>query len=392
MVLLLLCAMSAAVLCQPLYVQAPRPLRGGWRQRRHQEQHQHQLHQQQQHVVPPSRLAMGHLLEWADGNQSGVQVQQHMADAVFDGVTDALVDRLSKMGGGSRQHCHEHLMSLLGELPLMNVVTPLASRAWTHIILPSSWLKVLLQFSAREFRLRCGAEVSKVEEFWEHFYKRPERVEYAQQHHFLRDKTPRDLATTIPLAMHEDCGPCSKKLSARCLSFSSILGEGSEKLTHFLCASSIKESKDADDFLAWEAMIADFEALASGSFVLRDTQGVDWKALLLFGQADEECRCNDWGLPHFSAEEHCPECNANRSDLPYTDLQEGAGWRRTEIQPFTAFRPRIRVPEHPLVTNKFMWRWFLFSRLDAHDGLQGRKLYCIWRYHRAIDSTPCAGQ
>ena len=117
-----------------------------------------------------------------------------------------------------------------------------------------------------------------------------------------------------------------------------------KKLTHFLCASSIKEPKDADDFLAWEAMIADFEALASGSFVLRDTQGVDWKALLLFGQADEECRCNDWRLPHFSADGNCTECKANMSELLYTDVQEGAGWRRTELMLFTAFLARVRVP------------------------------------------------
>ena len=45
--------------------------------------------------------------------------------------------------------------------------------------------------------------------------------------------------------------------------------------------------------------------------------------MLLFAKADEDCRSNDWGLPHYSAkDEVCSECLANRSTRPYTDLQE----------------------------------------------------------------------
>lgn len=114
-------------------------------------------------------------------------------------------------------------------------------------------------------------------------------------------------------------------------------------------------------------MLADFEALASGSFGLRDTQGIDWRPLLLFGLADEECRCNDWGLPHWTSAENCTECKANRSDLPYTDLQEGAGWRGTVIMRCTTFLARVRVPAHPLVKSKFMWRWFFPDLMHMMD-------------------------
>jgi hypothetical protein len=387
MLVLVCITMAALFLFEPLYVPASRPRRGGWRQRRQQDRDE-----QPQEVASPSRLAMGHLLEWADGNQSAIQVQQHMANAAFDGVQDALVARLSNLGGSSRQHCHEHLMSLLGELPVLDVITPLTSSLWTHVILPSSWLRLLLRFSPRDFRIRFGADKPKVEAFWTDFFKRPDRVEWAQQHHFLRGKREQDLYTTIPLAIHEDCGPCTKKLSARCLSVFSVLGEGSEKLSHFLCASAIKVAKDEDDFKAWEAMLADFEALASGMIDLVDAQGVNWDFVLLFGLADEEGRCNDWGLPHYSsADENCAECLCNRGNRPYTDLQEGAAWRPTESMPYESYRARPRVPEHPLVASKFMSRWFLYPDLMRMMDCKGVSAICFGGITVRLTREPALG-
>ena len=138
----------------------------------------------------------------------------------------------------------------------------------------------------------------KVKAFWDVLIQSPVRRAWAQQHASLRGKTSEDLYTTVPLAVHEDAGPCTKKLSARCLSFSGVLGEGSEKLTNFLCASAIKSTKGNEDHKAWEAMLADFEHLANGSIDVIDAEGTSWDFVLVFSKADEACRCNDWGLTH----------------------------------------------------------------------------------------------
>jgi hypothetical protein len=311
---------------------------------------------------------MGHLLEWSDGNQSATQVQKHMSNAVHDGLDDALVARLSRPGGSSPQHCHATLMSLLDELPLMNVIAPLPHSSWTHIILPSSWISLMLRLGPRDFRLRLGADKTKVKTFWEEFYRSPGRLAWARQHPSLRGKGADELCTTVPLAVHEDCGPCTKKLSARCLSFSSVLGEGSEKLTNFLCASALKQPKGDDDHKAWEAMLADFEGLAAGKIdgkdIGLDEDATSWRFVLLFAKADEECRCNDWGLPHFSArDECCPECLANRSNRPFTDLQRDAAWRLTEDMPLESYIARPRLPLHPLLKSQAMTRWLCYPDL-----------------------------
>ena len=229
--------MAASALFAPLYMEVARFLRGGWRQQRQQDKEQGG-----RETTLPAKLAMGHLLEWADGVQSASQVQQHMANAVHDGIDDPLVSRLNQIGGVSHLHSHAKLMTLVGELPLMNIITTIAASSWTHIILPSSWITLLLRFSPRDFRIRLGADKRKVNAFWDVLFQSPVRRAWAQQHASLRGKTSEDLYTAVPLAVHEDAGPCAKKLSARCLSFSGVLGEGSEKLTNFLCASAISST------------------------------------------------------------------------------------------------------------------------------------------------------
>ena len=117
--------------------------------------------------------------------------------------------------------------------------------------------------------------------------------------------------------------------------FAGILAEGSEKLTNFLCAPAIKSIKGNEDHKAWEAMLADFEHLANGSIDVIDAEGTSWDFVLVFSNADAECRCNDWGLTHYSAaDEVCPECLAILSNRPYTDLSRNATWRPTADMPF----------------------------------------------------------
>ena len=62
-------------------------------------------------------------------------------------------------------------------------------------------------------------------------------------------------------------------------------------------------------------LLADFDALATGLLqgtpIARDGRRT-WKFVLLVAKADEEARCNVFGLPHWGTPEPCPECLCNR--------------------------------------------------------------------------------
>ena len=176
-----------------------------------------------------------------------------------------------------------------------------------------------------------------------------------------------DLTWVIPLALHEDAGPVTKQLSATCLSFSAVLGEGTEKISHFLCASYLKRvgnNSELQGKALWGAILSDFEALSRGRIGGLDvaaasgSAGGRWRFLPLFAKGDEQTRCDQWGLVHYSGRHFvCPECLADRSGKAFTDLRPTAAWRGTEVD-FQQYTSRMRSPHHPLIKSRFYWRFF----------------------------------
>ena len=156
----------------------------------------------------------------------------------------------------------------------MKPISMIENSSWTHVVLPSQWVGLLINACPREFRLRLGADTDKTTEFWRGFFHSPLRRRAANAHPFLAGKTPTDLAHAIPCAVHEDAGPISKQLSGNCLSWSSMLGVGPEKLTKFIMATSVKQN--TTDQAAWSAILEDFDMLALGADMARDSHGTRW--------------------------------------------------------------------------------------------------------------------
>ena len=143
-----------------------------------------------------------------------------------------------------------------------------------------------------------------------------------------------------------------KHCPPHCISVSSILKSGTERLTHFLCASSIK--KDTDDLKVWQILVRDFDMLARTGFTVDD---VTWTFVLLILKTDEEARCNSFGCVSWaSANEVCPDCLADRTTRPYTDLRSSAAWRNHLVTSPEDFLRRNRQPDHPLVASAFATR------------------------------------
>ena len=93
-----------------------RPRRGGWRQ---------QMEAEELDEDPGdrglSRLAAGHLLDWADGASSASKVQYHMANALADGLDHPMVRRLAGIGEG--RNASTGLFKLLGDLGVKSLLT-----------------------------------------------------------------------------------------------------------------------------------------------------------------------------------------------------------------------------------------------------------------------------
>ena len=275
-----------------------RRLRGGWRQRAAVDDDEASDDRLDSFL---SRLAGGQLLDWCDGVTSASQVQAHMQNAVLDDRAmgrepHCMVQKLADIG--ESQHAHAGLLSLLEDLGLAALLTvqPLSeTTAVNTMLLPSTVIRVVHQHYRYDFPKLFGADTFKLREFWGQFMSRPVSYAWAQRHPHLRGKSVGSLVCTIPCALHCDTGPATKNASVYCLSWSSILGGGGEKISKYLAASYVK-MPDQTNHDAWRRLLADFDELASGavsgSFVAQD-QRRTWKFVLLLSKADEDCDADD---------------------------------------------------------------------------------------------------
>lgn len=338
-------------------VRTRRRLGGGWRQQQARDLERLADEGNQ----PPSAcslLAAGHLQKWCDGKESAAEVRQHMKNARNDGLCHPMVVRLSEIcSDDSPNHAQAGLMELLNRTTLPNIISSIDGPI-SHVILPSSWIRLLCESYPHEFKQRLGADSAILERFWLRFLNRYTKSQLGE-HRFLRDKSSHELKHTIPITVHEDAAPVTKDKGSNCTSFSSILGQGDAKVIVFLCCSSVKlASAEKAEVIAWREILRDCEALATEG--VQDKRGMTWKFLVLFAKGDGEVH-QTWGLPCHNDQEVCHDCMANRSTRPYTDLQANASWRPSEQMPFDFFVARARQPPHPLVESCVVWRWFFFG-------------------------------
>eukprot|EP00959_Pyramimonas_sp_CCMP1952_P311733 6523673-Pyramimonas_sp.AAC.1 len=219
-----------------------------------------------------------------------------MKNAVDDNLSHPMINRLAALRDGG--HAQEDLRALLARIGLLDVQTAIeGSDHVSTMVLPSSLARLVCTEYPREFILRFGAKVDKVRQFWEAFLSRPKTKAWASRHPFLRDKTVGDLVTTIPCALRIDAGPCTKSLSTNCISWSTLLGEGEEKLTKWLICSYLKKDNTADANVYWD-IVGDFDKMATGLVggqPIAKTGRQVWRFVLLILKGGEDQRANELG-------------------------------------------------------------------------------------------------
>ena len=282
-----------------------------------------------------------------------------MADAVADGLEHVMVTRMSVVG--QSQHAHQGFMDLIRRrTPILDDIRSIPDArgdAASHFLPPSAILRNIHRYYPEQFQRRLGADPELLRSFWSQLYN--DRTRHSLSGHpLLRTLTQQELQYTIPLVLHEDAGPITKKSSANCISIAPLLGDGNEKLSHFLCTTYIKKTRaeGVDNTPMWRDLLADLEALFSGVVAgvtiapLSHNSEQKWRFIVLFAKADEQVRCDDWGLPHYNAaNEVCSECRANRTTKSWTDMRRCAAWRRTEVMNAADYKSRASIPRRPVV-------------------------------------------
>ena len=335
-----------APLWAPLRTRLP-SRRGGWRQR---------MAAEDEPALPSpviSRLFGNLLLDWSDGLMSARKLQFTAANALYDGFDHPMAHRLAQAGAG--QNAQQGLLSLLRGCGVADLLTVYPDEEVTHLMLPSTWLKVVSQYPS-DFALQLGADRARLRQFWKGFMSSPNHVT-VRAHPAIGDSSLSELVNVVPLCVHSDGAPFTKTKSCFTISFSSLLGLGDAKQTKFAICSFIKSKNERGHWPAWQHVVDDLEALATGvvngEVVATNSDGTPWRFALLFVKSDEDVRSNEFKLAHFSgAIEVCSECLANREERPWTDSSRDSAWRPTERMPLETYRARIAEPHHPVVASR----------------------------------------
>ena len=248
-----------APLCVP---RGPRrAARGGWRQR-------YQAYPEGE-LRPAPLLALGHLLKWGEGVQCARQLVWHMSHAIDDGeVTHPMVHNLGRLASTSQSGSVARTLlrvlepcgfsSIIRENPPGGVVT--------HWIPPSRMLGFLhARFPDRVCEL-LGLNEDALGDFWVRFRRGcPEADAHLATHRALAGLSRDDFRRVVPLAIHEDAGPFTKRSSTNVLSFSSLMGAGGKKVCNYQIATYVKTGALDGATLGdlWHPILEDFEQLTS---------------------------------------------------------------------------------------------------------------------------------
>ena len=177
--------------------------------------------------------------------------------------------------------------------------------------------------------------------------------------------------SAVPLVLHSDKVPITKKHSMTIVDWSFLLSEMETWDTCLLifafpdhCAAKATIHGDSTWDCAWRYIAQSFNALFQGKKPPLNPFNHEWQQAVMNAEADQDIAqgkyfgvvwalnpdldlaANDWGLPHFNTPTPCWLCKANRSDTNLRDYSSNAAWRATVIG--TAIGRRTRVSNHPV--------------------------------------------
>ena len=357
-----------------------KPARGGWRM-----QGQAARSRSPPRQVRYSNTVLGHLSTWGEGKLTTVDLWKCMRNMVSDQFEHPAIERLSKIAAGGDRHCLENMMNLLQthtEIGTLLTELPTGGKVkWC--IRPTTIFRKLLTSNREKFlQVMVGGSEQRVEDFWKDLFASPYGKELRDLHPWLQGKCPSQLKRKVPLRLHEDAGPFSLGGSVNVLSWSPILGKGTELESKFVYAHYIKEAGEVPDEVAWQTFEQDLEMLAACMLAdgtpIVDSGDLEWRGVMIFGGADLEVQCLSWGLPSYNEpiSDSCGWCLGDRVNRPTNDLRQQALWRPTELMSNELFMERVRSSRnHPISRAAFANRFFF--RVDVMHVYDHHGIACI---------------
>ena len=167
---------------------------------------------------PPSSLAQSLLLDWGGGALSTPHLRRHCRSSVADSrannskpAFDVLT--LSSIGGisPSTQNCQRDLMTLLNSLEFSRLVRAVDGKHIQYCVPPNDLLQFLLSRFPQSTARCLGVNEHLVQRFWTGLWESEMGKDLFREHPALVGKTPPGLCRAVPLSLHEDAGPFSKK-------------------------------------------------------------------------------------------------------------------------------------------------------------------------------------
>ena len=280
---------------------------------------------------------------------------------ILDGQTHPALVKLAACAHTSvDRNCNFNLMRLFSDrCKLGDLIRRINGDGGVScMVLPSTFSRWFHSIDRPKFLKMWGADATILERFWTSLFSSQEGREYRQMHPGIRNKTPFDLRHTIPVTIHEDATPFTKRKGTNVVSWSPLLGMGTDIVYKIGTFTYIKTAGQPLDFCkdAWNLFLADLEAMEAGIVdgipVLSDPDGVLWKFCAVFGKGDGEVNHVAWGVAGYSSvDKVCGSCHADRDGMPWSNLLPGSLWRHV---PFSGaqFLAQCRYG-HPVTDSRY---------------------------------------
>ena len=147
-----------------------------------------------------------------------------------------------------------------------------------------------------------------------------------------------DESATVPITVHLDGMPVSKRTSCKLLQFAGLLGQGAAEAQCCLVAVWPKGADPGEDF--WVRFAAEVDSMAAGP----------WRARVVFLKADGETLARDYRLLDYNSTYICSHCKASTNEATrWQRWGPEAPWRASTLS-HEDFRG-AHVDKHPMFSH-----------------------------------------
>lgn len=353
-----------------------------------------------------SHFAERIMLLWSWGVISANNVQWLAEGCVLDDTCSARTKELSRIGtsGQYSGNCRRDLLTIV--LPRGAMCKPLQLRApvldanSTRILLsqqsivnPIQVVEMIYKSFHAQFRELFG--VDRLSDFWGAV---PADDPKLVGHPMLGFENWQQRA--IPIVLHGDGAKFTvdHRNSLMVTSWRPLLCKNFEFGTFYLwslpkliAAKGRHHGVDTHREL-WKHCVHLFNGLFFGLHPLTDPDGNSWQGGIEVERAGSRVAAGDfffvvwclagdlpylaeeYGLNHFNSNDFCWMCDANRTDVPFTDVSDGAQWRDRQM-PWDIGRA-LRPSDHPIWDLAGVSRWHAPGDL-MHTGCLGVLLWLL---------------